>query len=83
MSSSGCPLLNDAFPDPMHPSAPEEIEAQGRADKNTDKHKRYRFNRIDNIVSLINSETRDDELVILPRTACLKIFVSISMKEVD
>ncbi|GFV79278.1 transposable element Tc3 transposase [Trichonephila clavipes] len=37
MSSSGHPLSNDTFPDPMYPLAPEEIEAQGRADKNTDK----------------------------------------------
>ncbi|GFY04010.1 SCY1-like protein 2 [Trichonephila clavipes] len=33
ISSSGRPLSNDRFPDPMHPLAPEEIEAQGRGDK--------------------------------------------------
>ncbi|GFY05958.1 reverse transcriptase domain-containing protein [Trichonephila clavipes] len=37
MSFSGRPLSNDTFHDPMHPLAPEEIEAQGRTDKNTDK----------------------------------------------
>ncbi|GFU52996.1 histone-lysine N-methyltransferase SETMAR [Trichonephila clavipes] len=35
MSSTGRTYLNDTFPDPMHPLAPEE--AQGRADKHTDK----------------------------------------------
>ncbi|GFX82084.1 hypothetical protein TNCV_398141 [Trichonephila clavipes] len=30
-------LSNDTFPDSMHPSAPEQREAQGRADKNTGK----------------------------------------------
>ncbi|GFW81083.1 hypothetical protein TNCV_4804511 [Trichonephila clavipes] len=30
ISSSGHPLSNDTFPDPMHPLAPEEIEAQGQ-----------------------------------------------------
>ncbi|GFS53981.1 e3 ubiquitin-protein ligase DCST1 [Trichonephila clavipes] len=29
MFSSGRPLSGDTFPDPMHPLAPEEIEAQG------------------------------------------------------
>ncbi|GFY24698.1 hypothetical protein TNCV_1017441 [Trichonephila clavipes] len=32
--SSSCRLLsNDTFPNPMHPLAPEDIEAQGRAGK--------------------------------------------------
>ncbi|GFW94855.1 hypothetical protein TNCV_3397351 [Trichonephila clavipes] len=57
MPSSGCPLSNDTFPDSMHPLAQEEREAQGLADKNTDKQVFTGFNRMDNIVSLINSET--------------------------
>ncbi|GFY06667.1 transposable element Tcb2 transposase [Trichonephila clavipes] len=57
MPSTRCPLLNDTFPDSIHPITPEEREAQGRADKNK-KITLTGFNRIDNIVSLINSETR-------------------------
>ncbi|GFV86258.1 hypothetical protein TNCV_2092991 [Trichonephila clavipes] len=44
------------FPDSMHPLAPEEREAQGRADKNR-QISVTGFNRIDNIVRLINYET--------------------------
>ncbi|GFV58442.1 hypothetical protein TNCV_4036171 [Trichonephila clavipes] len=59
MSSSGWPLSNDAFHVPMHhPLAPEEIEAQSRADKRADKQVFTGFNRIDNKVGLINSESR-------------------------
>ncbi|GFX73762.1 hypothetical protein TNCV_4290781 [Trichonephila clavipes] len=58
MSSSGHSLSNETFHDPMHLLASEEIEAQGRADNNTDKQVFTGFNRIDHIVSLINIETR-------------------------
>ncbi|GFX18804.1 hypothetical protein TNCV_4143251 [Trichonephila clavipes] len=53
MSSTSRSLSNDTFPDPMRPLAPEEIEAQGRADKQAFTG----FNKMDNVVSLINSET--------------------------
>ncbi|GFT85793.1 uncharacterized protein TNCV_4027331 [Trichonephila clavipes] len=57
--SSSCRLLsNDTFHDSMHRLAPEEIETQSRVDKNTEKPAFTGFNRIDNIFSLINSETR-------------------------
>ncbi|GFV34855.1 hypothetical protein TNCV_1451591 [Trichonephila clavipes] len=45
------------IPHSMHPLAPEEREAQGQVDKNR-QISVTGFNRIDNIVSLINSETR-------------------------
>lgn len=43
ISSSGRPLSNDISPDPMCPLAPEEVEAQDRADKHTDKQAFTRF----------------------------------------
>ncbi|GFU83244.1 hypothetical protein TNCV_3738551 [Trichonephila clavipes] len=59
MSFTGRPLSNDTFPYPMHLLAPEEIKAQGRAGKHTDKQALTGFNKMDNVVTLINSETRD------------------------
>ncbi|GFW27798.1 hypothetical protein TNCV_766791 [Trichonephila clavipes] len=58
ISSTGCPLSNDTFLDPIHPLAPDEIEAQGRADKHTYKQAFTGFYKMDNVVTLINSETR-------------------------
>ncbi|GFW62183.1 hypothetical protein TNCV_1686141 [Trichonephila clavipes] len=54
MSSTGHHLSTDTFYDPMLPLAPEEIEAQGRADKQAFTG----FNKMYNVFSLINSETR-------------------------
>ncbi|GFT63532.1 histone-lysine N-methyltransferase SETMAR [Trichonephila clavipes] len=58
MSSTGRLLSNETISDPMHPSAPEEIEAQSREDKHTNKQAFTGFDKMDNVVSLINSETR-------------------------
>ncbi|GFX56147.1 hypothetical protein TNCV_3062331 [Trichonephila clavipes] len=78
LSSCGHRLSNDTFLDPMRPLAPEEIEVKNRGDKHADKQAFTVFNRFDNILSLIN-----DELVILPQTACLKLLVFSVMMEGD
>ncbi|GFS73308.1 hypothetical protein TNCV_4711881 [Trichonephila clavipes] len=85
MSSTRRPLSRDTFSDPMHHLAPEEIEAQGRGDKHTDKQALTGFNKIDNVVSLINSEKRDKmtSSSSCPGLRVKKIFVFIAMKEGD
>ncbi|GFY26419.1 hypothetical protein TNCV_26161 [Trichonephila clavipes] len=61
----------------QHPLAPEEIEAQGRADKNTDKKAFIGFNKMDYVVHFYVRSLRkfrntgqDDELVNLPLSSC-------------
>ncbi|GFX76336.1 uncharacterized protein TNCV_592991 [Trichonephila clavipes] len=84
MSSTGRPLSNDTFSDSMHPFAPEEIEAQVRADKHKYKHVFTAFNKRDETkFNKFRNTGQHDELVILPRTVRLKIFVFIAMKEFD
>ncbi|GFW51430.1 uncharacterized protein TNCV_4211081 [Trichonephila clavipes] len=51
MSSTGRRLSNDIFPDPMHLLTPEEIEAQGRADKHTGRKAFTGFNKMGNVVN--------------------------------
>ncbi|GFT83995.1 hypothetical protein TNCV_680211 [Trichonephila clavipes] len=72
------------FDAPLSPRRERSAKLNGDNNKKDTQISVTGFNRIDNTVSLIKSETaQDDEFVILPRTACLKIFVSMSMKEVD
>ncbi|GFU06683.1 hypothetical protein TNCV_4352721 [Trichonephila clavipes] len=56
MSSTSNLLSNGTSPDLVIPLALKEIEAQGRADKHTDKRVFTGFNKMDNVVSVINSE---------------------------
>ncbi|GFT99205.1 hypothetical protein TNCV_1353741 [Trichonephila clavipes] len=92
MPSTGRPLSNDTFPDLMQPLAPEELTS---ASSSGQIHKQAfaGFNKMDNVVSLINSEARGKmtrsssfpvfRIVNLPQTICLKILFFIAMMEGD
>ncbi|GFV29072.1 hypothetical protein TNCV_4552961 [Trichonephila clavipes] len=71
MSSTGGPFFERHNLSNVHFFAPEEIEAQGRADKYTDKQVFTGFDKMNNVVSLINfgNTGQDNELAILPHVS--------------